>query len=237
MRKADDLTGRRFGKLLVIERAAPELTKTNKKVVSWRCRCDCGRERTVRAEYLKNGRAVYCGECTSPEWLSIGNRICRYCEFSEMNSDHTDWICHKGNDVSVVKNNCSDYWCGKMDKYSNVPNKEGRCLVCGKPIYSHGSEVPIYCLEHRAHLKKDDEVFEKMPRELLFSLIAGIFLRAREDYVTNADNQGSDAEVFLRSEWAQQLSLSSFDADAVIEQMDKEINEAGRIQKHNHATL
>lgn len=54
-----DLTGKRFGKLLVIERAE----NINGRV-AWKCLCDCGREYIVRTGDLtiKNGRRS-CGKC------------------------------------------------------------------------------------------------------------------------------------------------------------------------------
>lgn len=100
----------------------------------------------------------------------------------------------------------------------------GRCIICGREIRSSDyRDVPIYCKEHRAYADKDDEILQNAPMELLFSLIAGIFIRARTDYITNDDGQRSDAEVFLRSVWAQDLSLSVFDADELLERMDEDI--------------
>lgn len=95
-----------------------------------------------------------------------------------------------------------------------------RCLICGKPV---PSKYRAYCDEHRAYARADDKAIEEAPFELLFALIAGIFERAREDYLTDADGKKSDAEWFFRSEWAQELSLSAFDPDEVLIQMDKEI--------------
>lgn len=95
-----------------------------------------------------------------------------------------------------------------------------RCLICGKPV---PSKYRAYCDEHRAYAKADDKAIEDAPTELLFALIMAIFERAREDYLTNVDGKRSDAERFFRSEWAQELSLSTFDPDEVLIQMDEEI--------------
>jgi len=54
--KFNDLTGRRFGRLLVVERAA-----NRKKHVYWRCKCDCGNEVEVRGDALTRGPTVSCG--------------------------------------------------------------------------------------------------------------------------------------------------------------------------------
>lgn len=53
---AEDLTGRRFGRLTVIERGENRNGRT-----CWLCRCDCGTEKLVPAHELKAGRSKSCG--------------------------------------------------------------------------------------------------------------------------------------------------------------------------------
>ena len=69
MSKKEDLTGRRFGRLTVIE----ESGKLGKKV-AWLCKCDCGNYKRVRAHHLKGGQITSCGcyqrEQTSTHHLS-----------------------------------------------------------------------------------------------------------------------------------------------------------------------
>ena len=55
-RKLEDLTGQRFGRLVVIERAETTHVSTR-----WKCRCDCGVECTVLAQNLKKGHTTSCG--------------------------------------------------------------------------------------------------------------------------------------------------------------------------------
>lgn len=54
-----DLTGRRFGKLVVIERDLISPSKDFHK--RWWCSCDCGNRKSVVASYLRDGRVVTCG--------------------------------------------------------------------------------------------------------------------------------------------------------------------------------
>lgn len=65
MARFKDLTGRRFGRLLVLSHAVND--KQNK--AQWNCRCDCGNEKVVRASTLKRGHALSCG-CFQREMLS-----------------------------------------------------------------------------------------------------------------------------------------------------------------------
>lgn len=75
MRTAD-LIGKRFGRLVVMERAenAPGRHAT------WRCRCDCGEVVTVRGDNLRTGDTQSCG-CLSREVHTVhgkhGTRLYR----------------------------------------------------------------------------------------------------------------------------------------------------------------
>lgn len=55
MARFEDLTGYRFGRLLVLERAP------NTKVVKWNCQCNCGNKITVTTCNLKSGSTKSCG--------------------------------------------------------------------------------------------------------------------------------------------------------------------------------
>ena len=55
-RKKLDLTGQRFGKLIVLAPAENIGTRT-----AWLCRCDCGRETAVTTLRLRDGRRTSCG--------------------------------------------------------------------------------------------------------------------------------------------------------------------------------
>lgn len=55
-----DLTGKRFGKLTVIERAENKGSGHNTKA-QWKCICDCGNEKIVPACMLNNGHTTSCG--------------------------------------------------------------------------------------------------------------------------------------------------------------------------------
>lgn len=57
MRRAEDLTGKRFGRLYVLR-----YDHTDRYGSSyWLCECDCGNTHTVRRDSLLNGRVVSCG--------------------------------------------------------------------------------------------------------------------------------------------------------------------------------
>lgn len=53
-----DMTGQRFGKLLVQRRSPVNSTQN---AAQWLCKCDCGNETTVIGILLRNGRTRSCG--------------------------------------------------------------------------------------------------------------------------------------------------------------------------------
>lgn len=55
-RNAEDLSGRRFGRLTVIRKAENQNHRTR-----WFCRCDCGEEKIVASRDLKSGKVKSCG--------------------------------------------------------------------------------------------------------------------------------------------------------------------------------
>lgn len=67
-----DLTGRRYGKLTVIQRGPDYIGKSG-RMIQWLCRCDCGREILVRANNLQSGNTRTC-RCTRGEKRRLTNR-------------------------------------------------------------------------------------------------------------------------------------------------------------------
>lgn len=57
----DDLTGKRFGKLVVLYRAESRIRHSGKPYTIWHCKCDCGNECDVNANSLKQAHAYSCG--------------------------------------------------------------------------------------------------------------------------------------------------------------------------------
>lgn len=56
-----EMIGKKFGSLLVLE-YDKEKTESNKsRIRYWKCRCDCGKEKSVGEYHLKKGKIVTCG--------------------------------------------------------------------------------------------------------------------------------------------------------------------------------
>lgn len=63
MSKLIDLTGRRFGRLTVLERVGTYKNENDPCIAmpTWRCRCDCGEETVVIGNNLRQGMTRSCG--------------------------------------------------------------------------------------------------------------------------------------------------------------------------------
>ncbi len=68
MGKIKDLTGQRFGKLIVIKDSGQ---RKNRQVV-WECKCDCGKITYVVGQALRTGHTKSCG-CLQAERASSAN--------------------------------------------------------------------------------------------------------------------------------------------------------------------
>ena len=56
-----DLTGQKFGRWTVINRAENKVLPSGQKRTMWHCQCDCGNEKDVSADSLKSGQSKSCG--------------------------------------------------------------------------------------------------------------------------------------------------------------------------------
>ena len=70
MSEFQDLTGQRFGRWTVIERAP----NGNHRQTRWWCRCDCGTIKPVQSQHLREGRSVSCG-CYKPVATAEWNKV------------------------------------------------------------------------------------------------------------------------------------------------------------------
>ena len=66
MGKFVDITGNRYGKLVVIKRAESRKIGSRMRTF-WECRCDCGNTVEVCGEHLKAGHTKSCG-CLASEF-------------------------------------------------------------------------------------------------------------------------------------------------------------------------
>lgn len=74
MAKFQDLTGQRFGRLVVLERTEDYVSPQGRHVVRWKCKCDCGNVKVVSAVHLVQGDVKSCG-CYHMERIKDAGRV------------------------------------------------------------------------------------------------------------------------------------------------------------------
>lgn len=133
MPKKLDLTGRRFGRLVVIEPAG--LVKYGHLQQAWRCRCDCGGEivlpqrRLPYAEYIRNHRSAAvtsCQKCRELDCVVCGKKT-----------------------GSLQKNTCSDA-CAKIKRARVDKEQYKRRLIEDPDANRHRWDV----VKHKAATNK-----------------------------------------------------------------------------------
>ena len=94
MPKKIDLTGHRFGRLIVIR----EYGRSKNRQVTWLCRCDCGGEVVVRSNDLRRGATQSCGclqreritkhGCANKNWYAVYRNMMKRCGHLEGASEY-----------------------------------------------------------------------------------------------------------------------------------------------------
>lgn len=86
-----DLTGQRFGRLLVLKESTPRIQPNGKSVIRWTCICDCGNIKDYDGSELRRGNVVSCG-CYSKEQkrkrMSLKNK---YKFFNDIGYCFVEW--------------------------------------------------------------------------------------------------------------------------------------------------
>lgn len=68
-----DLTGKRYGRLVVTGRGEDRIQPSGKKRVYWNVKCDCGKSLSVLGDNLRGGKTTSCG-CYRSEKISLIKR-------------------------------------------------------------------------------------------------------------------------------------------------------------------
>lgn len=70
----EDLTGKRFGRLTVLEQAEDYIKPNGEHEAMWLCQCDCGNQKIILGTSLRHGRTKSCG-CFDKETSAIQGKL------------------------------------------------------------------------------------------------------------------------------------------------------------------
>lgn len=118
MGKFIDLTGQKFGRLIVISR----VVNNKSNGARWNCLCDCGKEKIVYSDHLRSGNTKSCG-CLHRELASKRKKIHGYAKTKEYNvwkaikqrcynPNDTDYHNYGGRGIKV-----SDRWLNSFENF------------------------------------------------------------------------------------------------------------------------
>ena len=99
----DDLTGRQFGRLTVIEQVDDYIKPNGAHVAMWKCQCNCANKtiKIISGTHLRQGETLSCG-CLQKEMAS--NAIKKYNDFSDVMQDEFGeyMLCYSNPDKRFV---------------------------------------------------------------------------------------------------------------------------------------
>ncbi len=142
MGKIIDMTGERYGRLLVIEK----VSKKGEKNSRWLCRCDCGTEIIVSRPNLLSNKTTSCGcirkekkkTVSKPTWIDETGHV--YGLLTVL--DKSQKTSSSGN--ALWKCRCQ---CGKITLVSSNNLRSGRSRSCGCTMLRTGEKTVKSLLE------------------------------------------------------------------------------------------
>lgn len=134
MGKFEDLTGKKFNRLTVLELAE----RNSSGQIQWKCRCDCGNIVFATTSYLKSGHTKSCG-CLNKEKAS--NRLKSKKFVNAKDKYRKENFLVEGTSLALInpkhirKNNKTGvngvYWDKKLKKYRVRINVKGKSISLG----------------------------------------------------------------------------------------------------------
>jgi len=124
----NDLTGQKFGKLTVLDRANSKIDKSGRARTMWNCICDCGNNITVSADYLKRSACPSCG-CEATKNRIEKNRINNIGEkFGRLTI--VDILWDEERSKAICKCDCGNDYIGVKSDIVTGHTKSCGCLQC-----------------------------------------------------------------------------------------------------------
>lgn len=116
--------GRRYGRLTVMYQSGFRYKPSGQRTVLWHCRCDCGKEKDIPSNTLRNGRSKSCG-CLNSELSSKRATKHGGCKEYNLEGIYRTWRSMKHRCYHKSSNRYKDYGgrgikiCDKWLIYSN----------------------------------------------------------------------------------------------------------------------
>lgn len=155
-----DLTGQRFGRWIVLNRAEDYISPKGHHVAQWHCKCDCGNHRNVLGSTLRHGKSKSCG-CLQKEIVAKIGKSSKRHNFYDLSGEYGVGYTSKGEefyfdleDYNLIKDYC---WHIREDGYVGC-TYENKCILFHRLLYPESIQV-----DHSNHKKYDNRKFNLRP--------------------------------------------------------------------------
>nr|DAO27561.1 MAG TPA: restriction enzyme [Caudoviricetes sp.] len=147
----NNLTGKRFGRLVVIERVEDVRYENGAMVTQWKCKCDCGNIVIKRSQGLISGKTRSCG-CLRKE---IGNKPFLFKVGETINTKHSSFrildscrTTRKSSNILDKKYMCECMYCGERQLIleNTLRSGIGSCKACSD-IHSYPAKFFYWFLK------------------------------------------------------------------------------------------
>lgn len=172
MGKLKDLTGKRFGKLVVIERDETKILPSGQRKTYWKCKCDCGNDCSVSATNLQSGHSVSCG---------CQQKISRLGHIKDLTGQ-------KFGRLLVVKRADDKYYGGVRYTAWLCRCDCGNMTVVNTSSLTSGNTTSCGC--YSSELKSSRAKTHGMSKTRLYNIWNGMLTRCYNEHSTKYDNYG-----------------------------------------------
>ena len=148
MGKFKDLTGMRFGRLVVVKRAEDYILPNGRKCVRWLCKCDCGNEVIVFSNNI--GKTILSCGCFAKENMS---KVKKKYNTYDLSGEYGIGYTSKGEEFYF---DLEDY--DKIKDYCWLINSEGY-VASAKGVLFHNIIMNDKFIDHKNHKKYDNKKY------------------------------------------------------------------------------
>ena len=151
----EDLTGKRFGKLTVIQKS-----NQSGRRLYWDCICDCGKKITVKGDHLRQGNQESCGCLSSKGELKIANLLKENDIMFITQYKFSDFVADVNNipyrfDFGIIENNVLKYlieFDGEQHFYANKSSSSWNSIENFNKNQERDRKKNNYCFTHNIPL-------------------------------------------------------------------------------------
>lgn len=208
--KTTDLSGKRFGRLLVLNRFYGD---KKYKESQWCCLCDCGKNHIAVKSVLKNGNTKSCGclaqecrinlNCKNPDDVNFNYIFCSYRKSAQKRK--LDFYLSKDLFLKLIKGDC--YYCDSKPYSKIMHHKNNKVIGRTEPYFYNGIDRVnndigyiesncVSCCKFCNYAKRAYSVneFQQWIQSVKRVAVENFILKERDENVENVSKCNSKSE-------------------------------------------